>query len=84
VVTDKVQRRDLVPTITYLMSGQKAEHSVGHVRTQMFQDRHRLTPYDLPFTADAVPGIDWEGEREERRRAETFKRFARSTVGYGD
>lgn len=85
VVKEKVQRRDLVPTITYLMSGQSAEHSVGHVRTQMFKDEHRLPPYVLPFTADLKePGIDWEGPQEERRRAEAFKRFARSTVGYGD
>ena len=84
VVAGKVQRRDLVPTITYMMSGQSAEHSVGHVRTQMFKDEHRLPPYVLPFTADMKPGIDWEGPQEERRRAEAFKRFARSTVGYGD
>jgi hypothetical protein len=66
------------------MSGGSAEHSVGHVRTQMFRDEYRLPPYQLPFTADLEPGIDWEGEREERRRAELFKKFARSTVGYGD
>jgi hypothetical protein len=77
VVTDKVQRRDLVPTITYLMSGQSAEHAIGHVRTQMFKDEHRLPPYVLPFTADLSPGIDWQGEQEERRQA--FSRFARST-----
>jgi hypothetical protein len=79
VVTEKVQRRDLAPTITYLMSGQSAEHAIGHVRTQMFKDEHRLPPYVLPFTAELNPGIDWEGEREARRRAETAGRFARGT-----
>lgn len=37
VVTEPVSRRDLAPTITYLMSGERAEHATGHVRTQMFR-----------------------------------------------
>jgi hypothetical protein len=83
VVEDKVQRRDLATTITYLMGGGNAEHSVGHVRTQMFRDEYRLPKYVLPFTAEAT-GPAFETIREDRRTAEQIKKFARSTVGYGD
>jgi hypothetical protein len=43
----------------------------------MFKDEHRLPPYVLPYTAELNPGL--EGEREERRRAETARRFAWGT-----
>ncbi|MGH9321191.1 MAG: hypothetical protein ACRD3V_15075, partial [Vicinamibacteria bacterium] len=85
VVEERVQRRDLVPTLTYLMSGQNAEYATGHVRTQMFRDDFRLPEYVLPPTAEVKePVINWEAIVEERRTAEKVKAFARSTVGYGD
>ncbi len=55
VVKERVQRRDLVPTITYLMAGENAEYSNGHVRTQLFKDRYRMPQYVRPYTAE-VPG----------------------------
>jgi len=83
VVNDLVQRRDLCPTITYFMSGQNAEHSTGHVRTQLFKDQKRFPAYTLPTTA-AMPDPKPGPTAEERRVAEKVKEFARSTVGYGD
>jgi hypothetical protein len=38
VVTGKVERRDLAPTVTYLMSGGRAEYSNGRIRTELFLD----------------------------------------------
>ena len=58
VVRERVQRRDLAPTLTYLMSGESAEHATGHVRTQMFKDAYRLPRYVLPPTAETRSGID--------------------------
>ncbi|MFQ5790995.1 MAG: hypothetical protein ACE5JI_11040, partial [Acidobacteriota bacterium] len=85
IVSERVQRRDLVPTITYLMSGENAEYSTGHIRTQLFRDDYGLPKYELPFTAEVhEPPIDWEKIYAERRTAEKIKQFARSTVGYGD
>lgn len=49
VVTDLVSRRDLAPTITYLMSGETAEHATGHVRTQMFRQAAGLPEYAPPM-----------------------------------
>ena len=84
-VTERVQRRDVVPTLTYLMSGENAEYATGHVRTQMFKDEYNLPKYILPPTAEVKePAVDWEKIVEERRTAEKIKEFARSTVGYGD
>ncbi len=72
-VTERVQRRDLAPTLTYLMSGQSAEYATGHVRTQMFRNEFRLPPYILPPTAEPrVPAVDWEKIVEERRIARGF------------
>jgi len=51
VVAERVSRRDLAPTITYLMSGGSAEHATGHVRTQMFRERFRLPEYAPPVMA---------------------------------
>jgi hypothetical protein len=45
VVTDMVERRDLAATITYLMTGARAEHATGNVRTQLFRDEHRMPRY---------------------------------------
>ncbi len=64
VVEERVQRRDLAPTITYLMTGENAEYADGHVRTQLFKDAYHMPQYVLPHTAD-VPGegalaVDWE------------------------
>jgi hypothetical protein len=85
VVKDRVQRRDFCPTITYLMSGESAEYSTGHVRTMMFKDEYKLPTYTLPKTAEVTePPVDWEKIYEERRIAEKVKTLARSTVGYGD
>jgi hypothetical protein len=85
VVRERVQRRDLVPTITYLMSGENAEYATGHVRTQLFRDEYRMPDYVLPPTADVrEPVINWEAIVEERRTAERIRKLARSTVGYGD
>jgi len=53
VVTERVSRRDLSPTITYLMSGERAEHASGHVRTQMF--RKELPAYAPPAMVSTVP-----------------------------
>lgn len=39
VVTERVERRDLAPTITYLMSGRSAEYASGRVRARMFATR---------------------------------------------
>ena len=84
-VTERVQRRDMVPTLTYLMSGENAEYATGHVRTQMFKDEYNMPKYILPPTAEVKePAVDWEKIVEERRTAEKVKEFARSTVGYGD
>jgi hypothetical protein len=44
VVRERVDRRDLAPTVTYLMSGESAEHATGRIRTEMFAERHRLPP----------------------------------------
>ncbi|HXV60373.1 MAG TPA: hypothetical protein VEK15_06750 [Vicinamibacteria bacterium] len=52
VVTERVQRRDVAPTITYLMSGASAEYATGHVRTQLFRDKFRMPAYVLPPTAE--------------------------------
>jgi hypothetical protein len=52
VVKERVQRRDLAPTITYLMSGENAEYATGHVRTQLFDDRYRMPPYVPPPTVE--------------------------------
>ena len=52
VVTERVQRRDVAPTITYLMSGASAEYATGHVRTQLFRDEYRMPAYVLPPTAE--------------------------------
>ena len=84
-MTERVQRRDVVPTLVYLMSGENAEYATGHVRTQMFKDEYNLPKYILPPTAEVKePAVDWEKIVEERRTAEKIKEFARSTVGYGD
>ena len=64
VVKERVQRRDLVPTITYLMTGENAEYATGHVRTQLFKDEYRMPSYVLPPTAEVTgegaPAVDWE------------------------
>ena len=58
VVTEQVSRRDLAPTVTYLMSGESAEYASGHVRTQMFKKTTLLPDYVPPAMAD------WESERK--------------------
>jgi len=84
-VPERVQRRDFCPTLTYLMSGQSAEYSTGHVRTQMFKDDYQLPKYVLPKTAEVTePKVNWEKIHAERRIAAKVKELARSTVGYGD
>jgi hypothetical protein len=46
VFPEKVMRRDLAPTVVYLMTGRDiAAHSTGSVRTQMFRDEYRLPKY---------------------------------------
>lgn len=50
-INDPVSRRDLAPTITYLMSGESAEHATGHVRTGMFREHFRLPDYAPPVMA---------------------------------
>jgi hypothetical protein len=56
VVRERVHRRDLAPTITYLMSGEEAEHATGHVRTQAFRERYRLPRYQGPLEAERSRG----------------------------
>ncbi len=69
-VAERVQRRDVAPTLVYLMSGANAEYATGHVRTQMFKEEYNLPPYVLPPTAGAQkPAADWEKIAEERRMA---------------
>ncbi len=48
VVRERVERRDLAPTITYLMSGGIAEYATGHVRTQLFRDPGGIPAYIFP------------------------------------
>lgn len=59
VVTEQVSRRDLAPTITYLMGGGSAEHASGRVRTQMFRKSLHLPEYVPPAMAA------WERKRED-------------------
>ena len=69
VVKERVQRRDLVPTITYVMTGENAEYATGHVRTQLFKDEYRMPAYVLPPTAEVgegAPAVD-KGELYSRR-----------------
>ena len=59
-MTERVQRRDVVPTLAYLMSGENAEYATGHVRTQMFKDEYNMPKYILPPTAEVKePAVDW-------------------------
>ena len=45
---EHVMRRDLCPTVVYLLTGRDiARHVTGSVRTQMFHEEHRLPPYVL-------------------------------------
>ena len=66
VVEERVQRRDLAPTITYLMTGENAEYADGHVRTQLFRDEYHMPQYELPHTAEVsgerAPVLDWEAK----------------------
>lgn len=55
LVEHRVQRRDIAPTLTYLMTGRGAAWSNGHVRTQMFADRFGLPDYRLPPTRELPP-----------------------------
>lgn len=48
VVTEPVSRRDIAPTVTYLMSEQRAAYASGSVRTQMFIEDRRLPSYVAP------------------------------------
>ena len=46
VFTEKVNRRDLCPTIAYLMTGRDiATYTTGSVRTQMFEHAYSLPEY---------------------------------------
>lgn len=58
VVRERVERRDLAPTITYLMSGAGAEHASGHVRTQLFRDRYRMPRYVPPLAGKIVETVE--------------------------
>lgn len=69
VVRERVQRRDLAPTLAYLMTGEEAEHATGHVRTQMFLGRYHLPRYVLPPTAAMPPVLDWKGSPRIQGRA---------------
>ena len=45
---EPVMRRDLCPTVVYLLTGRDiASHVTGSVRTQMFREEYRLPPYVL-------------------------------------
>ncbi len=46
VFPEQVMRRDLCPTVVYLLTGRDlARHATGSVRTQMFREEHRLPAY---------------------------------------
>ena len=48
VFPELVMRRDLCPTVVYLLTGRDiAHHVTGSVRTQMFRREYRLPPYVL-------------------------------------
>jgi hypothetical protein len=42
------------------MSGENAEYSTGHVRTQLFHDAYRMPPYVTP------PTVEWANSPAER------------------
>lgn len=46
VFSEKVNRRDLCPTLVYLLTGvDAARYATGSVRTQMFREEFHLPPY---------------------------------------
>ncbi len=46
VFPELVMRRDLCPTVVYLLTGRDtARHATGSIRTQMFREEYRLPPY---------------------------------------
>ncbi len=48
VFPEMVMRRDLCPTVVYLLTGRDlARHATGSVRTQMFREDYGLPPYVL-------------------------------------
>ena len=55
VVSHRVQRRDIAPTMTYLLTGSRAPFATGHVRTQMFAATLGLPDYRLPETRPVPP-----------------------------
>jgi hypothetical protein len=61
VVTDRVNRRDWAPTITYALSGTHAHFSTGSVRTQLFLEDLGLPGYRCQPAGRLVdPKIDLE------------------------
>ena len=58
VFPEQVMRRDLCPTVVYLLTGRDiAGHVTGSVRTQMFREEYRLPPVPSFEIASAIRGV---------------------------